>query len=59
MIMFLLMTTISIALSDDTECDDLSQFTCLTGECIPIEGLCDGTPNCIDAGDEHPLFCGA
>ncbi len=33
-------------------CDDLSDFTCRDGACVPIRARCDGSDDCNDATDE-------
>ncbi|XP_043520278.1 basement membrane-specific heparan sulfate proteoglycan core protein isoform X8 [Frieseomelitta varia] len=38
---------------DVPECDQSTELTCRDGECVPLEGRCDGVPNCKDGSDEE------
>ena len=38
-----------------SQCDPKQQFTCWSGDCIPIDKRCDKKTDCADESDEH--FC--
>ncbi|VVC39776.1 Low-density lipoprotein (LDL) receptor class A repeat [Cinara cedri] len=38
-------------------CDRYSEFTCLTGECIPRSTVCNGNSDCPDGYDENDTLC--
>ena len=31
----------------------MSQFSCDSGQLLPVENFCDGSPQCADLSDEH------
>ena len=34
------------------ECDSLTELTCRSGNCVPLQSRCDGVKNCDDGSDE-------
>ncbi|KAK1118234.1 hypothetical protein K0M31_015280 [Melipona bicolor] len=38
---------------DVPECDQSTELRCRDGECVPLEGRCDGVSNCKDGSDEE------
>ena len=37
---------------EDDEACEANEFECVSGECIPLDAICDGNINCRDGTDE-------
>ncbi|XP_066991929.2 very low-density lipoprotein receptor [Anabrus simplex] len=46
-----------IAINPDIVQDTSCRFNCTSGECLPAEKVCDGTPDCADRSDETNITC--
>ncbi|KRX90216.1 Prolow-density lipoprotein receptor-related protein 1, partial [Trichinella pseudospiralis] len=41
----------------ESNCNSNTEFTCSSGQCIPIELTCNGVPECRDGDDERADYC--
>ncbi|KRX38253.1 Prolow-density lipoprotein receptor-related protein 1 [Trichinella murrelli] len=41
----------------ESDCNPNTEFSCSSGQCIPIELTCNGVPECRDGDDERAEYC--
>ncbi|XP_003371813.1 putative Low-density lipoprotein receptor domain class A [Trichinella spiralis] len=45
------------SLDMESDCNPNTEFSCSSGQCIPIELTCNGVPECRDGDDERAEYC--
>ncbi|XP_041563042.1 basement membrane-specific heparan sulfate proteoglycan core protein isoform X19 [Drosophila elegans] len=50
-------TTLGVAINSAQSCLENIEFACHNRDCIPIESVCDGTPDCGHEEDEDYALC--